>query len=121
MKKFALFTALVLSLTMLSGCYGEEVGNVNDVAQTVPENTVQDQQVEENGSMDAQLLEEAVSGDLDLSKCDEITREDFRNFCIKDIITTMAVNELDVSFCDQLKIQEDVESCKIKVPVYETE
>jgi len=120
MKKTLLVLFVILLGSLFVGCNGEATNENNNV---VPAQTVNEEMNSEDNNedivlqqKDTKLLQEAVSGDLDLSKCDGITDENLKNFCVKDIITTIAINKNDVSKCDQLKIQEDREYCRNKVP-----
>ncbi|MBN1494840.1 hypothetical protein JW911_03855, partial [Candidatus Peregrinibacteria bacterium] len=107
---------IVLSALLLPACSSEpqkadidELQNQKIDVQQLNENNP------ESGVKDIELLEKAVSGDLDSTKCEEIIDENLKNFCVKDIITTIAMNENNISKCNEIEITEDREYCINKV------
>ena len=70
---------------------------------------------------DLSKLDEAVSGDNDLKKCDSIEDKVLKAFCIKDIITTIAMENNDVSKCNELTGEEDKQYCLDKVASLKSE
>lgn len=121
MKKFGLILIVLLAISLLSGCGEQEVVS-EDQQPAVTEGNIDVESllnVNENptydDSADLMKLDEAVAGELDLGKCNSIEDEVLKAFCIKDIITTMAMNNDDASKCLELTTDEDKQYCLDKV------
>lgn len=118
MKKVFLLSVLIFTFLILPGCGNQENSNGTISQQEVNQN----EQIENNTSdysdeaeqKDKAALDKALSGDLNISDCNNISDINMKNFCIKDIITTQAIQNNDMTKCDSLSIDEDREYCRNK-------
>lgn len=127
MKKTVLLISILMGLIILTGCgnNGDQSAEQEVTPQTSQQNETQAEETDQDVTIEQQILlqqeqealfKDAISGDLDLSKCDKLTNENRKNICIKDIVTIIAINNEDPSICDKLTNEEDKEYCVTKIP-----